>query len=269
MTERNIRSRLFGVNIPRGERIATAVGGAAAIVLGLRRGLDHRSIGGALLAAAGAAAIARAATGRCPAYRARALRKGIQIRRAITVQSSPRAVYELWRDFSNLPRFMKHISQVTTERGGRSHWMAQAGGRRLAWHVEITEDLPARRLRWRSLPGGDLRHEGTLDLREAPGDRGTIVELKLHWFPPGGVLVAASFHALLHKLASSELGQDLARFQQLIETGEITTGARRLDELPPDDSAIIGAVAGNTMPPPITTAETSAWTHNGVPGGAR
>jgi uncharacterized membrane protein len=268
MSERNIRSRLFGVNVPRGERIATAVGGAAAIAVGLR-GLGHRPIGSALLAAAGVAAIARAATGRCPAYRARALRKGIQIRRAVTVQSSRREVYELWRDFTNLPRFMKHISQVTTERGGRSHWIAQAAGRQLEWTVEIIEDLPGRRLRWRSLPGGDLRHEGTLDLRDAPGDRGTTVEIKLHWLPPGGAIVAAAFHALLRRLVSIEVGQDLARFQQLIETGEITTGARRIDEVPPDDSRP-APPAVDPMPPPVTTAETSTWKgHNGVPGGAR
>jgi uncharacterized membrane protein len=268
MTERNIRSRLFGVNVPREERIATGVAGAAAIAVGLHRGLAHRSIGGALLAAAGAAALVRAATGRCPAYRARALRKGIQVRRAVTVQSSRREIYELWRDFANLPRFMKHLSEVATERDGVSRWVAQVGRRRLTWRVEIVEDLPERRLRWRSLPDGDLRHEGTLDLRDAPGDRGTTVEIKLHWLPPGGRLVAAPFHALLRALVSAELGQDLARFQQLIETGEITTGARRLDEIS-EPVAHAAPAADAAMPPPVVTAETSTWARNGVPGGAR
>jgi uncharacterized membrane protein len=252
--ERNIRSRLIGVNIPAGERIATALGGAAAIAFGLRRG---RSVGD-VLAVAGAAAIIRAATGRCPAYRARSLRKGIQLRRAITVQATPREVYELWRDFANLPRFIKHLSQVTVDRGGISHWVAEVAGTQLAWRVKIIEDVAARRLRWRSLPGGDVCHEGTLDVREAPGGRGTVVELKLHWLPPGGVVVAAALHELLRRLASIEIGRDLARFQQLIETGEITTAARRFDELP-DDGALAGH-ATRSMPPPAATAETSTWT---------
>jgi uncharacterized membrane protein len=267
MTERNIRSRLFGVNVPRSERIATAVAGAAAIAFGLHRGLARRSIASALLAAAGAAAVARATTGRCPGYRARALRKGIQIRRAVTVQSTRREVYEVWRDLTNLPRFMKHVSQITLERGGISQWVAQVGHHRLTWRVELVEDLSERRLRWRSLPGGDLRHEGTLDLRDAPDDRGTTVEIKLHWLPPGGRFIAAPFHALLHRLVSFELGQDLARFQQLIETGEITTGARRIDESPESAPAARPAAAP-PPPPPVFTAETSRWT-NGTPGGAR
>jgi uncharacterized membrane protein len=270
MTERNIRSRLLGVNVPRNERIAMALGGAVAIALGVRHAFDRRPIAGGLLAAVGSAALLRAATGRCPAYRARAARKGIQIRRAVTVQSSPREVYELWRDFSNLPRFLKHISQITTERTGRSHWIAQVGGRRLEWDVEIVEDVAPRRLRWRSLPGGDVRHEGTLELRAAPGDHGTVVEIKLHWLPPGGVFVAAPLYTLLRKLASVEVGRDLARFQQLIETGEVTTGARRLDELPVVDSALAGSAVGAAMPSAVTTAETSAWTQHSDPtGGAR
>jgi uncharacterized membrane protein len=285
--ERNIRSRLFGVNVPRSERIVSAIGGAAAIAVGLRTSFAGRPLGGALLAVAGAAALARAATGRCPAYRARSMRKGIQIRRAVTVQSSPREIYELWRDFENLPRFLKHVSQVTHERAGISRWVAHAGRRRLEWTVELVEDVPARRLRWRSLPGGDVRCEGALDLREAPGDRGTVVEIKLHWQPPGGVLVAASFHELLLKLASAEIGRDLARFQQLIETGEIATGARRLDQLRDDPGVLAASITGGRTRtatgapppgaeprPPGSTGSTSPAgrpprdPQPGVPGGA-
>src|SRR4051812_43796007 len=87
----SIRSRYRGINVPRGERIASVVvGGALAAMAGSWRSL--------LLGALGAALIVRGATGRCPIYRWRATRKGISVHRAITIQCAPSEVYRLWRD---------------------------------------------------------------------------------------------------------------------------------------------------------------------------
>ncbi len=254
-----VRSRLVGVNVPPTERIVSGIAGAVAIVAGVSR----RSLAGAAVAVAGTMAVARAITGRCPGYRARALRKGIQIRRAVTVQATPQQVYELWRDLSNLPRFMKHIVTVTVD-GSRSHWTVREGGRLLEWDAEITEDVPARRIRWRSLPGGDIRHDGMIDLRAAPGDRGTTLEVKLHWMPPGGLFVASALYELLRKVTQVQIAEDLARLQQLIETGEIATGARRIDQLARDERAIEASEAAPAMPPAAVTADASIWQ-----GGAR
>lgn len=72
----HIRARIDGVNIPAIERVATAVLGGLVIAHGLRR-LRTRwaapSVAVALVSV-GAAAVARAITGRCPVYRARAVR---------------------------------------------------------------------------------------------------------------------------------------------------------------------------------------------------
>jgi len=238
----HIRSRLVGVNIPAAERVVTALLGGAAITYGLR----SRSLRGLGLAGLGSLAVARAAVGRCPIYRARAVRKGIHVRRAITIQATPHEIYTLWRDLRNLPRFMQHVSSVTVD-GDISTWVVKSAGKELTWRAEILEDTPDRRLRWRSLPGGDIRHEGELDLRPAPADRGTVVELKLHYFPPGGLLVASALYGFLRKLTATEIAGELARLQQLVETGEITIAARRLDALAEDDKFVaFAAVQGAT-----------------------
>jgi len=234
----HIRSRLVGVNIPPGERIVTAFLGGAAIAFGVRA----RSLPGLALAGVGTLALVRAATGRCPLYRARAVRRGIHVRRAITIQASPGEIYALWRDLRNVPRFMQHVSSVTVD-GDISTWVVNSAGKQLTWRAEIVEDTPDRRLRWRSLPGGDIRHEGGLDLRDAPGDRGTVVELKLHYFPPGGLIVASALYGFLRKLTTMQIAGELARLQQLVETGEITIAERRLDHLGKDDKFVAGAQA--------------------------
>lgn len=231
----HIRSRLVGVNIPAGERVVTALLGGAAITHGLR----SRSLRGLALAGIGTLAVARAATGRCPFYRARAVRRGIHVRRAITIQATPHEIYTLWRDLRNLPRFMQHVSSVTVD-GDVSTWVVNSAGRQLTWRAAIVEDTPDRRLRWRSLPGGDIRHEGALDLRPAPADRGTVVELKLHYFPPGGLLVASALYGFLRQITALQIAGELARLQQLVETGEITIAARRLDALAEDNKFVAG-----------------------------
>lgn len=252
----HIRSRLVGVNIPPYERVATAVLGGFAIGAGLR----SRSLLGLVGAGVGTLAIGRAIVGRCPLYRARAIRKGIQVRKAITIQCTPREVYDLWRDLPNLPRFLQHVKAVLPETPTVSRWLVEEGGRSLEWRAEIVEDTPGRKIRWKSLPGGDIEHEGSLDLREAPADRGTIVEVKLHYFPPGGLLVASAIGGFLRKYSQASLGTELARLQQLLETGEITVGARRKEDL--GDAAKMPAAAHLKpwQPQPINTAQTSSWT---------
>jgi len=216
----HIRGQLVGKNIPTSERIATGLVGAAIAAIGLSR----RSIGGLAIAAVGTGLAARALAGRSMLYRMRARRKGIQVRRTVTIQATPDEVYEVWRDLANLPRFMKHVKSVTVESPTTSCWVIEEGGKQLTWRAEIVEDTPGHRLRWKSLPGGDLVHDGLIELREAPADRGTILEVKLHYFPPGGLFVATALHDFLRKLSQVQIGSELARLRQLIETGEIATG---------------------------------------------
>jgi uncharacterized membrane protein len=259
----HVRSRIAGVNIPPSERIITGLAGAGLAALGISR----RSMKGLLLAGVGVAAMGRALIGRCPIYRARAIRKGIHVHRVVTIQCTPREVYDLWRDLTNLPKFMDHVRSVTVEADGISKWVVQEGPRALEWRAKIVEDTPGRRLRWESLPGGDIEHSGTLDLREAPAGRGTEVEVKMHYLPPGGLVVASTLYSFLQRLASIQVGKELVRLRQLIETGEIATGARRIAEIETEDR---GALNEERLRPqmaaPITTAQRSAWPTN---GGAR
>jgi uncharacterized membrane protein len=219
---RGIRNRLVGVNVPRWERIASAVVGGAVAALGIRR----RSLAGGMLAAVGVGLVVRGVTGRCGIYRMRSVRKGIEVRRAVTIQCTPMQVYDLWRDLTNLPRFMEHVTSIELESDRVSKWIVREGPRELSWRAEIVEDSPGRRLRWRSLPGSDVEHEGTLDLVAAPGGRGTIVDVRMRFRPPGGLPVAGILFGPLRGIPRIQLGEELSRLRMLLETGEVATGAR-------------------------------------------
>lgn len=220
-------------NVGQYERIASGIGGAALIWLGLRR----MSIGGVLTALGGAALLHRGLTGQCPVYRRfgidttrEGLSRGIEVERAITVAASPEEVYRFWRNLDNLPRFMRHLDSVTEIEPGRTRWVAREGGMDIDWYARIVEDVPGERIAWRSEPGGRVEFEGEVTFRPAPGDRGTEVHLRVRCEPAGRVLGMA-LAPLLRRFSRIQVGQDLRRMKQLIETGEIATNAMRGDRL--------------------------------------
>jgi hypothetical protein len=79
----------------------------------------------------------------------------------------------------------------------------------------------------------------------------------MHYFPPGGLFVASVFYGFLRKIARMDLGAELVRLRQLLETGELATGARRRDMLDEDDKAI-SASKITSVPSPATSAQRSA-----------
>lgn len=145
----------------------------------------------------------------------------VQVTRAITVNKPPQEVYRFWRDFQNLPRFMLHLESVETSGNGRSRWTAKApAGRTVSWDAEIVQDRPNSLIAWRSLPGADVANLGTVRFAPAPGDRGTEVHVDLRYDPPAGKL-GATIAKLFGEEPSLQMRQDLFRFKQVMETGDV------------------------------------------------
>ncbi|MDP9020301.1 MAG: SRPBCC family protein, partial [Actinomycetota bacterium] len=140
---------------------------------------------------------------------------------AITVNRPPGEVYRLWRDVENLPRFMAHLESVHGEGDVRSHWVARApGGRTVEWDAEVVEDLPGELVAWRSLQGADVANSGTVRLAPAPGGRGTEVRVEVEYQPPLGAVGAAAAR-LFGEQPAQQIEDDLRRFKQVVETGEV------------------------------------------------
>src|SRR5215207_5741269 len=111
----------------------------------------------------------------------------VRVHKSVTIKRPPGTVYEFWRQLENLPRFMYHLQEVRATSEGRSHWVAKApAGQQVEWDAEIVEDRPNEALAWRTLPGSDVQHEGSVRFKPAPADRGTEVEVQLQYDAPGG-----------------------------------------------------------------------------------
>jgi uncharacterized membrane protein len=147
------------------------------------------------------------------------------LEKCITINRSADECYRFWRDFENLPRFMKHLESVQHTTGNRSHWKAIGpAGSSVEWDAEITADRPGELLSWRSIEGADADNAGTVRFEPAAGGRGAIVRVEMQYSPPGGK-AGALVAKLFGENPDRQIDEDLRHFKQLIETGQIATTA--------------------------------------------
>jgi uncharacterized membrane protein len=147
----------------------------------------------------------------------------VSVEKSIVIDRPPEDCYRFWRHLDNLPRFMQHIESIQVIDDRRSHWKVKApGGRHVEWDSEITEDRPNERIAWRTVGEADVPNSGVVRFEPAPGGRGTIVRASLQYEPPGGkpgVLAAKLFG----EEPDRQMREDLRRFKQILETGEVPT----------------------------------------------
>lgn len=163
-------------------------------------------------------------------------------RTAITINASPDAVYAAWRNLEQLPRFMYHLKSVTTTDDRRSHWVAKApAGTTVEWDAEITDDVPGERIAWRSTGDASVESSGSVRFAAAPGGQGTEVYVEVSYSPPGGILGSA-VAKLFGEEPNQQISDDLRRFKQIVETGEIARsdgsplGSRTQNQLDQQDA---------------------------------
>jgi len=145
-----------------------------------------------------------------------------RIHESFTIMKSPEELYRFWRDLSNLPRFMRNVRSVDSD-SPRSHWVVGGpGDRTWEWDAEIVRDEPGRVISWRTIGDADVRHSGVVTFRPATGGRGTVVEVEFEYDPPGGT-AGAALARLFGTRPKEDVREDLRRFKQLVETGEIPT----------------------------------------------
>lgn len=149
-------------------------------------------------------------------------RKGrMQAHGSVTVNRSTQDAYRFWHDFQNLPRFMYHLQSVSMNGDRRSHWTAKApAGRRVDWDVEIVDDRPNEFIRWRSVERATVPNSGCVRFVPVAGGHATEVRVDLEFSVPGGMFGSA-VAKVFGEHPQQQICDDLRRFKQVIETGEI------------------------------------------------
>jgi uncharacterized membrane protein len=226
----------FHVNVGHSERWASAVTGGLMVVYGLSK----KSAGGLLIAAAGGAVAYRGLTGHCGLYQKlgfstvdaddqghtppeRFNRRGVHVEVSYTIEKPRHELFAYFRDFANLPKFMRHVKSVTVQDATRSHWVVEGpAGVAVSWDADVINEKPDELIAWHSVAGGDVDTAGSIHFRDGPPERGTEVKVSMSYIPPGGRL-GAVVAKLFGRSGEAEVREDLRRFKQLMEAGEIPT----------------------------------------------
>jgi uncharacterized membrane protein len=181
----------------------------------------------------------------------------VQVKAAMTIRRDRDELYSLWRNFEGFPDFMAHLEEVRATGERTSHWKARGPlGMTIEWDAEITEDVPSERIAWRSVQGSKVDNSGTVWFRPAPGDQGTEVHVDMRYSPPAGA-IGATIAKIFGEEPGIQLKDDLRRFKQIVETGEIVRsdgspegqlGKRQLKQRPahplPDDHELAATSNG-------------------------
>lgn len=204
------------------------VGGAALVAYGLRRPTPAKLAAAALGGLMVSRGLARAPIGQRALQLSGGVRqltgsRPIHVRKSVTVARSTSDVYEFFRDFRNLPTFMKHLAQVEPTGHNQWHWTVHGpGGVMVEWDAEVTEEVPGQCLAWKTSPQSILQNAGRVEFKPAPGGRGTEVTVTLQYQAPAGRLGRAVAKALGRE-PDLQLRGDLRRLKQRLEAGEVVT----------------------------------------------
>jgi len=225
-------NELYKPNISSTEKWVSTIAGAALALAGYQRSSKALSLTGLALAARGISGFCpvSAAVGRNTASSdtraALGGSRGVRVQASTTIYRPAQEVYAYWRQFDNLPRFMNHLQEVQEFGGGRSKWTATGPlGVPVSWDAEIINDIPGELISWRSVGDADVVSAGSVRFKPAGGDHGTEVRVTLQYDPPAGK-VGATVAWLFGEDPQTQIEDDLRRFKQLLETGEISTGER-------------------------------------------
>lgn len=211
------------INVGQKERKASMAGGVALAISGLQQLSRRRYLPGLAMLSTGAMMFYRGKTGHCNLYQAvgldtaRGTASIIRLEKAITINRSPRQVFDFWHDLENLPRFMQHLAEVKVTGPRRSHWKAVGpGGITVEWDAETVLDIPGQQISWQSVGDSDIPNEGAVRFEEAPENQGTALSVIISYHPPGGVAgkAAAKF---LEGLNAQQIEDDLKRLKQILE----------------------------------------------------
>lgn len=220
-------------NVAASERLVSLASGALLTVSGLAR-RDGR---GLAVAGVGGAMLLRGITGRCYVYQSLGMdtahaagireldNRGVEVSECFLVARPRPELYGWWRDFERLPSFMSHLKSVRVQKDGRSEWVAEMhalGQHTVRWQAEMIADEPDQRIEWQTLPGSEVQHRGAVTFADAPGNRGTQIQVYLQYLPPAGQ-VGRLTSWLFGEEPQQQLRNDLRNFKRLMETGEIPT----------------------------------------------
>jgi uncharacterized membrane protein len=139
---------------------------------------------------------------------------------SIEVEVPIRTAYNQWTQFEEFPEFMEGVESVKQLDDKRLHWVAEIAGKQREWDAEIPEQIPDKRVAWRSTSGE--AHSGVASFESIDKDR-TRVMLQMEYDPKDFAEKTADVLGFVRRRVEG----DLERFKKFIENRGRETGEWR------------------------------------------
>jgi uncharacterized membrane protein len=216
------------INVGMSERLLSVLGGAAAAFYGMK---NITAPSGLAMALTGTYLLVRGASGYCPLNEllnrntANKRTSAMEVKATLRINRPRAEVYAFWRNFENLPRFMKHLEEVREHDllGHRSTWKAVVPGKlgTVTWDAEITEDIAGESLVWSSLPGSTIDNAGEVRFKDIADQSGTEINVCMTYRLPAGDIGGVA-GKLFNPLVEKMMLDDLHSLKNILETRETT-----------------------------------------------
>jgi uncharacterized membrane protein len=133
------------------------------------------------------------------------------IERSVEVDVPASTAYATWTRFELFPRFMRDVEEVEQKDDRHLHWRARVWGKTQEWDAEITEQIPDKRIAWRS--EGGATNAGVVTFHRLSDDRARVM-LQLDYDPADWSEKVADALGML----SRSVEADLEGFKEFVET---------------------------------------------------
>jgi uncharacterized membrane protein len=140
----------------------------------------------------------------------------------MTVQQPVERLYEIWRDFAHLPQYLNHVASVEILDEQRSRWKMKSLAGELQWDAAIIEDKTNEVISWKTIGNADISSAGSVRFTPLPTQNATEMVVNLRYDAVGESMMSW-LSSLLGESAESMIREDLRRFKQVLETGEVAT----------------------------------------------
>lgn len=142
---------------------------------------------------------------------------------SVTIGLSPPEVFAFVRDFTNYPKFMRGLKDVTVMSETVAHFAFDHEGSVDGCDVEKLSEHANQSVLWKTVGTSSVDHTGAFAIEAAPGRRGTVVTLKMNFEDTRPGKVRGMIRYFLGRDPKSEAYINLRRLKAYLETGEVPT----------------------------------------------
>ncbi|HUR36737.1 MAG TPA: SRPBCC family protein [Terriglobales bacterium] len=149
----------------------------------------------------------------------------VDIQKTVSIQRPKQELLDYWSNPENLKNFMVDVESVTAIGPNRQHWVMKFPvGPRLEWDSEVL--VSGDQISWQTEKGAPFDNMGTIGFQEGTHPGETHVRMETYYRIPGGILTRG-LAMLAGRDPEQMVRENLRRFKQLMEAGEIATTARQ------------------------------------------